>query len=247
MKISVITISFNSAATIESTIASVLAQDHPDIEYIVKDGGSKDGTLEILKKYESRIKWISQADKGIYDAMNQGLEMATGEVIGLLNSDDFYATNDVLSTVNRIFETQNAESLYADLQYVDYQDTTKVIRNWQAKEYDKSNFLKGWMPPHPTFFLKRSHYDKYGFFNPEFRSAGDYELMLRMLFKNNIPASYLPKTIIKMRAGGVSNVSLKNRIWANKEDRRAWKINGIKPKWYTLWWKPLSKVFQWVK
>ncbi len=246
MTITLITICYNSAATIEDTIKSVLAQDFKDIEYIIKDGGSTDGTLDILKKYEDQLKWVSKKDKGIYSAMNQGLELASGEIIGLLNADDFYADNEVLSRVAKVFEDSKVGAAYSDLQYVDSQDTNKIIRNWQAGTYDHSNFLKGWMPPHPTFFLRKEFYDRFGFFREEFASAGDYELMLRMLYKHEIKAVYIPIVQIKMRAGGVSNMSLKNRIRANKEDRKAWKINGIKPKWYTLWWKPLSKVFQWL-
>ncbi len=246
MKISIVTIAYNSAATIEDTINSVLAQEYPDLEYIVKDGGSTDGTIDLLKKYENRLKWVSTKDKGIYDGMNQGLQLATGEVIGILNSDDFYAHSQVLKNVAEVFQKKNVDAMYADLEYVDFCDTQKVIRKWQSGEYNQQNFLKGWMPPHPTFFLRSSYYQKYGYFDPAFRSAGDYELMLRMLFKFGLSAFYLPQTIIKMRAGGVSNLSLKNRIRANKEDRAAWKINGLKPRWYTLWWKPLSKIFQWL-
>lgn len=246
MKISIITICFNSAATLEDTIKSVLSQEHKDIEYIIKDGGSTDGTLDIVKRYEGQLKWVSKKDKGIYNAMNQGLELVTGDVVGLLNSDDFYADQQVLSRVAKVFEDTETGAAYGDLQYVDAEDTHKVTRNWQAGDYDRQKFLEGWMPPHPTFFLRKEFYDRFGFFRDEFVSAGDYELMLRMLFKHRIPAVHIPAVQIKMRAGGVSNMSLKNRIRANKEDRKAWKINGIEPRWYTLWWKPLSKLVQWL-
>ncbi|MGR3810708.1 glycosyltransferase family 2 protein [Jiulongibacter sp. NS-SX5] len=246
MKISLVTICFNSAATIEDTILSVLGQKHKDIEYIIKDGGSTDGTIDILKKYEDKITWVSKPDQGIYSAMNQGLELVTGEVVGLLNSDDFYADEEVLTRVVKIFEDPTIGAAYGDLQYVEYDDTSKVTRNWEAGEFKREYFLKGWMPPHPTFFIRKEYYDKYGLFNPDFVSAGDYELMLRMLYKHQINTAYIPAVQIKMRAGGISNTSLKNRIRANKEDRRAWRINGLKPKWYTLWWKPLSKLVQWI-
>lgn len=247
MKVSIITITYNSAATLRDTIESVLQQSYPSIEYIIKDGGSTDDTLAIARSYGDKIKLIFQPDKGIYDAMNQGLAAATGDVIGLLNSDDFYADNTVIQEVVNKFKTTSADSLYGDLQYVDANDTSKITRYWQAGEYNRLNFLKGWMPPHPTFFVKREIYKKFGFFKPEFKSAGDYEMMLRLLYKHQISAAYLPKVLIKMRAGGVSNVSFKNRLRANQEDRQAWKINDIQPKWFTLYAKPLSKVLQWVK
>lgn len=246
MKISVITISFNSASTIRDTIESVLSQDYPDVEYIVVDGKSKDETVEILKSYGDKIKWISEPDKGIYDAMSKGVKLATGDVVGIINSDDYYPDNQTLSRVAKAFENSAIEAVYGDLQYVDFSDSSKVVRNWKSGEYNKENFLKGWMPPHPTFFLKKSVYDKYGYYDATFKSAGDYELMLRMLYRHNIKAGYIPHVQMKMRVGGVSNVSLKNRIRANKEDRRAWKINDLKPRWYTLYAKPLSKIFQWL-
>lgn len=246
MKISVITISFNSASTIRDTIESVLSQDYPNVEYIVVDGKSKDDTVEILKSYGDKIKWISEPDKGIYDAMSKGVKLATGDVVGIINSDDYYPDAQTLSRVAKAFENSDIEAVYGDLQYVDFSDSNKVVRNWKSGEYNKENFLKGWMPPHPTFFLKKSVYDKFGYYDATFKSAGDYELMLRMLYRHNIKVAYIPNVQMKMRVGGVSNVSLKNRIRANKEDRRAWKINDLKPRWYTLYAKPLSKIFQWL-
>ncbi len=247
MKISIITICFNSEATIEKTIQSVLSQTYPHVEYIVIDGGSTDGTIGIINKYAKDIAaFVSEKDRGIYDAMNKGIERSTGDVIGILNSDDFYADDQVLSDVMNVFiSNPPLESLYADLIYVDRIDESKVIRYWKSGDYKKGLFLKGWMPPHPGFFVRKNVYDRFGTYNLNLRSSADYEFMLRVLHKYNISTYYLPRVITKMRVGGQSNVSLKNRIRANREDRMAWKINGLQPRPFTLILKPLSKLKQW--
>jgi glycosyltransferase involved in cell wall biosynthesis len=246
MKISIVTAAYNSAATIKDTIESVLSQDYPNIEYVVADGGSKDGTVEILKSYGDKIKWVSERDSGIYEAMSKGVAMATGDVVGIMGSDDFYPDNQAISRVAKAFEESKADSVYGDLYYVDAIDTNKIVRNWKSGKYDRERFLNGWMPPHTAFFLKKSVYDTHGLYDTSYRSAGDYELMLRMLYKHNVSSHYEPSVLMKMRTGGTSNASLKNRIRANKEDRRAWTMNGLKPRWYTLYAKPISKIFQWL-
>ena len=245
MKISIVTAAYNSAATIKDTIESVLSQDYPNIEYIVADGGSKDGTVEILKSYGDKIKWVSEKDSGIYEAMSKGVKMATGDVVGIMGSDDFYPDNTAISKVAKAFEVSKADSIYGDLYYVDAKDTNKIVRNWKSGKYNRERFLNGWMPPHTAFFLKKSAYDTYGLYDTSYQSAGDYELMLRMLYKHNVSSFYIPAVLMQMRTGGNSNASLKNRIRANKEDRRAWVMNGLKPRWYTLYAKPISKLFQW--
>ncbi len=245
MKISVITACLNNADTIEDTILSVTQQDFPDVEYIIIDGGSSDGTLETIGKYKSKIsKVISEKDEGIYFALNKGIDLATGDVIAFLHADDLYSNAHVLSVVMHVFSEKKCECVYGDLFYVDRKDISKVIRNWKAGEYREGLFRKGWMPPHPTFFLKKNCYGKFGKFNTAFSSAADYELMLRMIHKHKIAIAYLPEVLVKMRVGGVSNLSLKNRIRANREDRRAWKVNGLKPALLTLVRKPLSKISQ---
>lgn len=245
MKISIVTAAFNSAATIKDTIESVLSQDYPNIEFIVADGGSKDGTVEILKSYGDKIKWISEKDSGIYEAMNKGVKMATGDAIGVVGSDDFYPDNQVISKVAKAFNESKADSVYGDLHYVDSVDTNKIVRNWKSGKYERQRFINGWMPPHTAFFLKKSAYDTYGLYNTTFRSAGDYELMLRMLYKYHVSSYYIPEVLMKMRIGGDSNSSIKGRIKANREDLRAWLMNDLKPRWYTIYAKPISKIFQW--
>lgn len=248
MKVSIITIAYNSAETIEDTIKSVIAQDHDDIEYIIIDGASKDSTMEIVNRYREQISVVvSEPDKGIYDAMNKGVQAASGDIIGILNSDDYYADDHVLSDVVEKFKADHCDGLYADLVYVNREAPDKVVRYWQAGEYKPGLFKKGWMPPHPTFFVAKACYDQYGAYSLELRSAADYELMLRFIHKHEIQVSYLPRVITHMRLGGQSNVTLKNRIKANKEDRMAWKMNGLEPGKLTLLRKPLSKLSQFIK
>ncbi len=245
MKISVITITYNSAATLEQTINSVLDQNYKDVEYIIVDGGSTDNTLQIIKKYKNSIsKFISEKDSGLYDALNKGLALATGDVIGILHSDDFYIDNTILGKYANTFIKNNSEAVYSDLFYVNKDNTNKVIRKWKSGNYKSSSFLHGWMPPHPTFFVKRSVYEKYGKFNLDFKHSADYELMLRFIHKHKIKINYLHEFTIKMRVGGQSNASVQNRVNANLEDRKAWKINGLKPRSYTLYLKPLRKILQ---
>lgn len=246
VKVSIITIAFNSEETIEETIKSVVSQDYPNLEYIIIDGASKDHTINIVDKYKDQIsKIVSEPDKGIYDAMNKGVKNATGDIIGILNSDDLYADSGVISDI--VGKMQGFDAIYSDLVYVDREDLNKVVRYWKSGPYQKENFKKGWMPPHPTFFLRKEFYDRYGLYSTDLRSAADYELMLRMLYKEGLSCTYLNRVITRMRVGGQSNVTLKNRIKANKEDRMAWEMNGLKPGALTLIRKPLSKVTQWIK
>jgi len=245
MKISIITVSYNSESTILDTINSVNSQDYSNLEYVIVDGLSKDRTLDIIKENHKGVL-LSEKDKGIYDAMNKGVDLATGDIIGILNSDDFYSDSKVISKVVDTFQKSDCDAVYADLVYVDEKDTTKIIRNWVSGKINKNSFLFGWMPPHPTLFLRKEVYQKFGKFNLSLKSAADYELILRMLYKNQIKVEYLPRVTVHMRAGGQSNKSIINRLKANKEDRMAWVINGLKPFWFTLYLKPLRKVTQFI-
>jgi len=245
LKITIITACLNNASTIESTIQSVLGQDYPNIEYIIIDGESTDGTKNIISKYkDERIVFSSGKDKGIYDALNKGLAKATGSIVGILHADDFYPKTNIISTVVKQFINLNYDCVYGDLQYVDRQKPDKIIRNWKSEPYYDGIFLKGFMPPHPTFFIKREHYLQYGNYNDTFSIAADYELMLRMLHKHKLKACYIPEVLVQMRVGGESNKSISNRIKANMEDRKAWKINGLQPGMFTLIRKPLGKINQ---
>ncbi|MBC7694911.1 MAG: glycosyltransferase [Burkholderiales bacterium] len=245
MKVSIITITYNSESTLIDTIDSVLNQTYRDIEYIIVDGASTDDTISIVHSYKEKItKFISEKDNGLYDALNKGIAMASGDVIGILHSDDFYTSHHIIENVVNTFQANHSDAVYADLYYVDKDDTNKIFRKWKSGHYKHGMFLNGWMPPHPTFFVKKSSYEKYGCFNLDLVSAADYELMLRFIHKHQIKLAYLPEFIIKMRVGGKSNVSLKNRIRANKEDKKAWKMNGLNPYFYTMYLKPLRKIIQ---
>lgn len=246
MKISIVTPAFNSAATIRDTLDSISQQDYPNFEHLIVDGGSKDETLKIVDEYPHVSKVISEPDKGLYDAMNKGVKMAAGEVVVVLNSDDFYTHPQVLSRVAARLEETRADTLYSDLEYVHPENIGRVVRHWKAGAFRPEKFRRGWMPPHPTFFVRRHLYDQFGFFDLSLRFSADYELMLRFLLKNKVSTCYLPEVTVRMRAGGASNANWRNRFRANLEDRRAWKMNGLRPQFYTLYMKPLSKIRQWL-
>ena len=248
MKISIITVCYNSEKTIADCITSVVNQSYDNLEYIVIDGKSTDTTMEIIASFGDQIfKVVSEKDKGMYDAINKGIRMASGDIIGVLNSDDYYTDELVIEDVMSKFKEANADALYADLNYVDQIDTNNVVRYWKSGDYKPNSFLSGWMPPHPTFFIRKEWYLKYGEYSLELVSAADYELMLRMVLKHGARLAYLPRVIVNMRVGGMSNSSLRNRLRANKEDRKAWEMNGLTPKYYTLIFKPLRKIIQYVK
>jgi glycosyltransferase len=207
---------------------------------------SNDDTLAIVRSFPHVTSVTSEADNGIYDAMNKGIKKATGDIVGILNSDDFYASPSILSEIVSAFEETGCDAVYGDLEYVNRTDVSKVVRYWRSGKYDQGSFAWGWMPPHPTFFVKRSLYDQYGVFNLDMRTAADYELMLRFIHKHKIKLTYIPKVLVKMRDGGASNVSIGSRIRANREDKQAWMINGLNPYWFTLYLKPIRKLSQFI-
>lgn len=247
MKISIITVCYNSEKTIADTLKSIAAQDYQDIEHIIIDGASKDQTQAIARSYPHVKHLLSEPDQGLYDAMNKGIARATGQYIAFLNADDYYAGPSILSQAAQLLQASQADTLYGDLQYIQPEPPHQVVRHWKSRPYQKRLFRKGWMPPHPTFFARRELFERYGAFDLSFRSAADYELMLRFLYRYGATAVYLPQVMVKMRTGGLSNASLRHRLRANREDRRAWTINGLNPNFLTLVLKPLSKLPQYLK
>lgn len=249
MKISIITATFNSAKTIESSIQSVIDQTYPDIEYIIVDGGSTDQTLELVESYQkdyTNIIFNSEPDQGIYDALNKGIAKATGEVIGFLHSDDFFENEKVIQDIMTCFQNQQSDGVYGDLKYVNAAQPTKVVRYWKSRSFHKSLLTKGWMPAHPTLFLKKEIYQLFGKFDLKFSIAADYDFMLRILKEEILSFAYLPQVITNMRVGGASNRSLKNIIQKSKEDYQALQNNKIGG-WSILLQKNLSKIPQFFK
>jgi glycosyltransferase involved in cell wall biosynthesis len=245
LKISIITISYNSSETINETIQSVLRQDYDDIEYIIIDGQSTDGTDEIIKTYYDKIsKIICEKDNGIYDAMNKGIALAKGNVVGFINSDDMLNSDDCVTAIAKIFKIYNPDVVYGDKIYTESSNTDKIIRYWKAGVYNRNNFRKGWMPPHLSTYIKRELYEKYGGFRKDFKIAADYELMFRFMYKYNAKSKYLPKIIARMRSGGISNKSIKNILQSNYEVYKSWRVNGFKISPFIIVRKPLSKIMQ---
>lgn len=244
MTVSIITATYNSANTVADTLASVQKQTYTNVEHIIVDGCSTDNTLAIIKNANHQGTIVSEKDDGIYDAMNKGISLTHGEIVGILNSDDFFAHEKVLERVVDVFNTTGCDAVYGDLFFVHPDNPSKILRKWIAGGYDVNLFLKGWMPPHPTFFVKRSVYEKYGVFNTSLKSSADYELLLRFLYVHKINVQYLPEVLVNMRSGGQSTKSISNRIRAHKEDYLAWSLNGLKPRWFTLLLKPVRKIKQ---
>ena len=217
MKISIITVCYNSQKTIIDTLDSLASQLDQNVEHIIVDGASTDSTLNIVKNFPHVAKIVSEPDKGIYDAMNKGIKSATGDVIGTLNADDFYIDNSVLSDVAKVFEDESVEACFADLVYVSHDDTNKIVRYWKSQDYVTGLFKSGWMPAHPTFFARKRVYEKYGLFDLNYKIAADFELLFRLIEQSKIKTKYIPKVIVKMRLGGTTNKSLSNVIAQNKE------------------------------
>ena len=228
MKISIITVCLNAERTIRTCLESIFSQKHLNRELIVVDGASSDGTLDILRGYGKEInKLITEPDDGLYFAMNKGLSIATGDVIGVLNADDLFADPQVLTRIAEVFLDDLVQCMYGDLLYVGEMDTEKVFRYWHSGKYAENAFRKGWHPPHPTFYIRQETYRRYGGFRERFRVSSDFEFMLRYLERYRLNVEYLPKVLVKMRLGGVSNNSVRNIVRGNRECAEAFRINGM--------------------
>jgi len=248
MKISVITAVCNRHETIGDALRSVLAQQGVDLETIVVDGDSTDGTSDVISQFGDQVSCsIREPDTGIYNALNKGLRAATGDVIGFLHADDWMADENVLADVASVMADRKMDGVYADLDYVDANDRDRVHRRWVSGAYDVRKFRRGWMPPHPTVYFRRELYERFGLFNEDLRTAADYELLVRMMVRHKAKMAYLPRVAVKMRVGGASNASLANRLNANRDDRQAWLINGLKPPVGLRFTKPLRKLPQFLR
>lgn len=246
LKISLITVAFNAGNTIERCIQSVIRQTFKNVEYIIIDGVSTDSTIQVIDQYKEYINiFLSEPDHGIYDAMNKGIRLATGDVVGLLNADDFFKDNSILGTVAETFKQQNTPIIYGDLDFVNSQG--KIVRKWRSGQYAQGMFNWGWMPPHPTFYCKRELFYTLGFYSLEYGTAADYELMLRFMHLNNINTFYIKKVLIGMEIGGISNKSFGNRVKGLFFDLKAMRSNGIIFPIITLIFKPLRKTYQYFR
>lgn len=244
LNVSIITVCFNSSNTIRNTIESVLTQTYKNIQYIIVDGCSNDGTVDIVKNYEEKfinsgIKylWLSEKDNGIYDAINKGIKMASGDIVGILNSDDYFYDNNVLQDIVRALNKNLVDCIYGNLIYVDHRNNNRISRKWISKEFENGLFEKSWTPAHPTFYCRRSMYEQYGLYRIDFKIAADVELMYRFLVKHSIRSFYLDRVMVVMRKGGVSNRGIYSTLTITKEMKIAINENGgqfniIKYLWY---------------
>lgn len=245
MKISVITATYNSEASLESTLKSFGSQTYPDKELIIIDGNSNDSTVEIIRSAGELVhKWVSEPDRGLYDALNKGIGMADGDVIGFLHSGDTYSNKEVLEKIAFCFRDNQIQAIYGDLRYVKRKNKNKVVRYWRSGIFSPDNLHKGWMPPHPTLYMRREVYEKYGLFDLNFRIAADYDLMLRVLKASSARIAYIPEVLVDMETGGLSNGSLKNIFRKSMEDYHALRKNGIHHAWLVLMRKNLMKFGQ---
>jgi len=245
MKVSIITVTMNSERYLSDCINSVCRQNYKDIEHIIIDGKSTDGTLNIILQNLDHISyWVSETDRGMYDAINKGLEMATGDVIGILNSDDMFASADAVKSIVDCFETTGTDTVYGDLVYVDAGNTQKILRYWKGVSYKRSRFRYGWMPAHPTFYMRRELIEQHGVYENHYYTAADYEFMARYLFLHKVSSQYIDTMLVKMRSGGISNENFKSRLRANRRDFLAMRKNKIPFSFFVSILKPLIKLPQ---
>ena len=247
MKISIITVTYNSATTVRDTLESVNNQDYEDIEHILVDGASTDTTVEIIKSFPHVKKWVSEKDNGLYDAINKGIQMANGDVIGILNSDDFFPRKNIVSKIAHAFSENKVEAVYGDIAFVRPENLDKVIRLYSSKKFTPRRFAYGYMPAHPSFYVKRECYTTFGSYKFDYKIAADYELLMRFIYKNKITHAYIPEVLVYMRTGGVSNKNILSRYTLNKEIIRACKENGVNTNMAVLSLKYINKIFEYIK
>ena len=245
MKISIITITYNSGKTVKDTLDSIANQSYKNIEHIIVDGASTDNTLEIVSQYPN-VKVLSEPDKGIYDAMNKGVKMATGDIVGILNSDDFYPKNNIIQKVVNAFNAKKVDSIYGDVKFVAADNLEKVTRYYSSSKWNPEKFAYGYMPAHPSFFVKKECYEKFGVFKTDYAISADYELLIRFLYVNKISYHYIEEPLVTMRAGGASNQSLKSIYVLNKEIIRGCRENGISTNFPKLSLKFFNKISEFI-
>lgn len=247
MKISIITATYNSAGTVRDTFESVLKQTYSEIEYIVVDGASRDGTVDIIKEYEprfeGRMRWVSERDSGIYDAMNKGLRMATGDIVGILNSDDYYTSDDVLETVADKMDRTDVDAVYGDIHFVNPDNLGKCVRYYSSKVFRPSLMRLGFIPAHPSFYCKRSMYEKFGGFDLDFKVAADFENLLRLIYVGHIKTLYIEKDFVTMRTGGASTSGVKSHVQIMKDHLKALKKNNVHSNMFLLSLRYIYKLY----
>lgn len=248
MTITIITATYNSGKTLRDTFESVLRQGYQDYEYLIVDGASKDDTVQIIKEYEpkfgGRLRYISEPDNGLYDAMNKGIWMATGDVVGILNSDDFYTSDDALQTIADAFRSNDIDATYGDIHFVNDDDLTKMVRYYSSAVFKRAFMRFGLMPAHPSFYCKKSVYDKYGSFDTSYKVAADFENLLRLIFVNRIKTLYIPKDFVTMRTGGTSTAGLNSRKLIMRDHLRAMKQNGVCSNFFLLSLRYFYKIYE---
>jgi glycosyltransferase involved in cell wall biosynthesis len=247
MKISIITVTYNSAATLSDTLQSVRSQDYPDIEHILVDGGSTDGTVELIRKAPHVHNWVSEKDRGLYDAINKGIRMATGDIVGILNSDDFFPGNHIVSKIAAAFQGKDLEAVYGDIAFVRPDNLEKIVRLYSSRKFNPGRFAYGYMPAHPSFYVKRDAYLRLGLYKEDYKIAADYELLMRFLYRHRLRYAYIPEVLVHMRTGGVSNRNILSRYTLNREIIRACRENGVNTNMAILSFKYLNKVFEYIR
>jgi len=247
MKISIVTVTLNSAATLATTMDSVCRQDHPDIEHIVVDGRSTDGTLDIVRSYPHVARFISESDSGLYEAINKGIGLATGDVVGILNSDDFFPSPRIVSYVADALSRRQVDAVFGDVAFVRPANLGRIVRIYSSRKFHPRHFAGGYMPAHPSFYVRRRCYEQYGGYKTDYRIAADYELLVRFIHRHRITYAYLPQTMVHMRTGGISNRTIASRYILNREIVRACRENGVTTSMARVSLKYVFKVFEYVK